>query len=403
LNAFIQSLSYRQCLIKRALEGMVIFPFLLLGRLIAFISPLKEEYELFLFFPFYHTGGAEKVHANIAKVIGQRKTIIFFTRHSQNNNFKKDFTDTGHTIKDISRFTDNKWFYFNNLIYRGIISGYINRQQQKPVLLNGHSNFAYKIAPWIRKDIKQVELIHSFNSFSYIRIPFIPFYQATVMISRQRISDHLNHYEQIGVPDGIAERIRYIVNGVDMPAIIPSRDYSKTILKALYVGRGTAEKRVHLVAAIAKACTGEQLPVTFEMMGDVKDAISTEHLPYLYLHGNIEDANKINEIYNHCDILIISSSTEGFPLVIAEAMARGLAIIATPVGDIPVHIKDAANGFLFTDVTNEAIIIKEGVDYIRQLAADRPLLEKISGNNRQYALTTFGIDRFAAAWQQLLA
>jgi L-malate glycosyltransferase len=61
---------YQPLLIKRFLEGIFIFPFLLIGRLVALMSPLKKQYKMFFFFPFYHTGGAEKVHAQIAVANG---------------------------------------------------------------------------------------------------------------------------------------------------------------------------------------------------------------------------------------------------------------------------------------------------------------------------------------------
>ena len=52
---------------------------------------------------------------------GDRMMIVFF----------EEFQRTGCEIKDISKFTDNKWLYFLNLIYRGIISGYINQSEAK--------------------------------------------------------------------------------------------------------------------------------------------------------------------------------------------------------------------------------------------------------------------------------
>ena len=46
-----------------------------------------------------------------------------------------------------SKFTDHKEFYFLNLIFRGIVSGYINKQKEKPIVFNGQCNFGYKISP----------------------------------------------------------------------------------------------------------------------------------------------------------------------------------------------------------------------------------------------------------------
>src|SRR5688572_20813934 len=159
------------------------YPLILMGRIIARAKPLKKEYETFFFFPFYHIGGAEKVHAHIAKATGNKNCIIYFTRKSQNDLFHSEFAASGCTMKDISKYTDNKWIYFVNIIFRGIISQYINQQKQQPIVFNGQCNFGYKLSPWIKKRIPQLELIHSLCSFSYIRIPFLPFIHRTVMIS----------------------------------------------------------------------------------------------------------------------------------------------------------------------------------------------------------------------------
>jgi len=80
-------MKYRLLLFKRQLEAVFIFPFIATGRLIALCKPLKEAYDIFLFFPFYHIGGAEKVHYEIAKVAGNKKAIIFFSKRSHNNFF----------------------------------------------------------------------------------------------------------------------------------------------------------------------------------------------------------------------------------------------------------------------------------------------------------------------------
>src|SRR5688572_24051542 len=132
---------YKLLLIKRLLEDICMYPLILFGRLLARVKPLPKEYDTFYFFPFYHTGGAEKVHALIAKATGSENCIIYFTRKSHNKGFLELFEDSGCTIKDISNFTDNKWLYFNNIIFRGIISGYINSQQNLPLIFNGQCNF----------------------------------------------------------------------------------------------------------------------------------------------------------------------------------------------------------------------------------------------------------------------
>ena len=47
---------------------MVMFPFIILGKLIAKKTPLDKEYDIFFFLPDYAIGGAEKVNAEIIKL-----------------------------------------------------------------------------------------------------------------------------------------------------------------------------------------------------------------------------------------------------------------------------------------------------------------------------------------------
>lgn len=393
---------YRLLILKRILEDLLILPFIWIGRWRAKQHPLTSSYEIIFFFPFHHIGGAERVHANIAAALKGRKALVVFTRHSQNEGFLDDFKASGHQVMDISALTDNKKQYWNNLIYRGVFSGYINAQQQKPVVFNGHSNFAYKLSRWLSPDVPQVELIHSFSSFSYIRMPFLPFYRQTVMISKNRINDHLALYRRWGVPSKYDARISYILNGIQLPEQRVQRQFTGSSLKLMYVGRGTPEKRVHLCAAISEELHRENQPVTMSFVGNVSNAIPTPH-PNDHYYGDVNDSSRIDELYrNEADVLLITSSEEGFPMVVMEAMARGSIIVATPVGDLPVHIKAGENGFLFSSVADEKKIIMEGVNFIRQLLADPARCRQISDNNLRYAYENFGLTTFEQHYRHLI-
>lgn len=390
---------YRLLLIKRFIEDIFISPFILLGRLIATINPLKKEYRIYFFFPFYHTGGAEKVHLQIAAATGGKDCIIFFTRKSVDDRFVNEFKKTGCDIKNISGFTDNKWLYFLNLIYRGIVTGYINKQKQKPIVFNGQCNFGYKISPWVKKDIPQIELIHSLNTFSYIRIPFLPFISKTIMISKKRVEDHKDLYERMKIPASFINKIVYIPNAIELPDQSISKD--NTTFTVLYVGRATEEKRVHLVAEIAKRLQKEN--IQFEIAGDVSNSIKTKDLTFIKFHGNVNSEKQLSDIYSKAHALILTSSTEGFPMVIMEAMTNGCAILSTPVGDIPYHVKQNENGFLFSSTENEQAIINEAVEKIIWLNSNRNELQQIAINNINYAKHNFGIERFIKEYKELFS
>ena len=226
---------YSLLLAKRQVEDILMFPLIQLGRVIAWANPQKKKYDRFFFFPFYHIGGAEKVHAQIAKAGGGANSIIYFTKKSANALFLQEFEASGCVIRNISKHTDNKWLYFLNIIYRGIISGYINKQKGSTLVFNGQCNFGYKLSPWINKKTPQVELIHSLCSFSYIRIPFLPFIARTVMISKVRIAEHLELYKRYNIPEHFGRRIQFILNAIELPARRTVVQQTENLV-TLYVG-----------------------------------------------------------------------------------------------------------------------------------------------------------------------
>jgi glycosyltransferase involved in cell wall biosynthesis len=62
--------------------------------------------------------------------------------------------------------------------------------------------------------------------------------------------------------------------------------------------------------------------------------------------GLVPYGQKLFDLYDAHDVLVLSSHTEGFPQVLLEGMARGLPIVSTAVGGIPAVIQDGVNGLL---------------------------------------------------------
>jgi glycosyltransferase involved in cell wall biosynthesis len=393
---------YHLLIWKRRIEDLFILPFVAWGRWRATHEEDLGEYDIWFFFPFWHTGGAEKVHAQLANAFPDRKAIIIFTRQAQNEGFRSEFERSGHKVLDISRDTDDRTAYWRNLVMRGRISHWIRNQSKSCVVLNGQCNFAYKISRWLPETVPQIELIHSLSSFSYIRIPFLNFYTTTVMISRNRIMDHLNLYERYGIPRSFGERILYIGNGILLPQQPLIRLTQKGYLHIVYAGRGTEEKRVYLVDDIARASRSIGLPVKVSYLGAVDEGLRNVKDVQDRYYGNVSDFSIMDEVYRSADILMITSTEEGFPMVVMEAMARGCAIIATPVGDIPIHVAPYRNGWLFSNVHDEKKIVLEGVQFLQQANKEPELLEKIQANNMNYASLHFGIQEFEQHWRLLI-
>jgi len=86
------------------------------------------------------------------------------------------------------------------------------------------------------------------------------------------------------------------------------------------------------------------------------------------------------ECYSEASIVVLTSLEESFSLTIAEAMATGTPVIASPVGVVPEIIKDHSNGFII-DPLNPADIAKK----IRMLLEDKKLRKKIGKENKETA------------------
>ena len=85
-------------------------------------------------------------------------------------------------------------------------------------------------------------------------------------------------------------------------------------------------------------------------------------------------------------MIVVPSWTEAFPLVIPEAMAAGLPVIASAVGAIPDFVKDGEDGFLVEPKAPAAL-----ADRICRLLDDEGLRRRISERVRQRAPREFAI------------
>lgn len=392
---------YKFFLLKRQLEDLLILPFIWIGR--KFKNQLIDvnPFDILLLFSSYHIGGAEKVHLQIARALKGRKVLVVFTKKSTAAFYKEAFIETGHQILDISKFTDNKIQYWNNLIFRGTVASLVENQKSKAIVFNGQSNFGYKLSPWLNKSIVQIELIHAFCSFSWIRIPFLSFYHKTIMISNRSIAEHKTQYQKIGVPEHEVEKIMYLPNGISLPKLMETKEINSAKLRVLYVGRATAEKRVHLFAAIARRASLEGIPCEFSMVGDVQNTIPKDDQSYVHFYGAINNAEILNAIYAENHVLLMTSLHEGFPLTIMEGMSAGCVIISTPVGDIPYHVKHETNGYLFSSTKDENKIVEEGLTYLKKIMNNPGLFKEMSSNNLTYAKKEFDLSIFESRYQAL--
>ena len=117
----------------------------------------------------------------------------------------------------------------------------------------------------------------------------------------------------------------------------------------------------------------------------------------VHFYGSVKD---IVPIYREADLLMLTSDREGTPNVIMEAMACGLPVVATAVGDVPELVSHETSGFVFP-VDDLAGFLGA----VEKLMNNQPLRESmgchghsfIQGNHELGLLSTFLAHLYARA------
>jgi glycosyltransferase involved in cell wall biosynthesis len=145
-----------------------------------------------------------------------------------------------------------------------------------------------------------------------------------------------------------AERLVEVPNAIDGSWIVADRPAPTTKRRFLFIGRHERRKGVpELLEAIAPL---HAPGVEFHFVGPIPETLRLKRDDVVY-HGTITDTATLQGILDSSDVLLCPSFAEGMPTVVLEAMARGLAVIATDVGATAEWV-GADNGVLlpFPDV-----------------------------------------------------
>ncbi len=388
-------MTYRQAKIKLSLEAIMVFPFMLAGKIYGHLIPCKYPGSLFMFFPNADIGGAPQVNADIAQCLGDKKPLLIFSKKPKNNQFIELYKSLDLPMIDLHPRIDKKIVHFINFFYRGVLAAWINKAPD-PVVFGGESLFFYKVIPHLRKNVPCIELSHLPTWLPY-NIGFIDRINTRVFSSAHLKRLVEKQYEDNHLPRHYFERLQFIDNAQDIPGV-ETRENS--ILQVVFIGRGSPQKRVHLVAATAVALHKLQVPVHFTFVGDVENCIDTKQFSFCTFLGNIHDSKRMQEIYASSDILLLTSSVEGLPLVVMSMMAYGKVVVSTAVNAIPDYIFHEVNGLLITE-TAEQKIIEQATSYIQLLAQNRDLLKKYGTRSREIAQEKFNRVKFCYAYRQL--
>jgi len=210
-----------------------------------------------------------------------------------------------------------------------------------------------------------------------------------ILTNSERIRER---YESFGWID--PARIDVVPNGVealpfagDRTAVRAAWGVSAGDLVALYAGRTTGTKRVEdLLDAFERLPASSRWRLVVAGTGSQHGALAARAAaPGLSDRVRILGFRTgVSRELGAADLAVLASSQEGMPNALLEAMAAGVPVASTPVGDVPFLLEHGGAGWLIP-VGNPAAWVEELV----RLEADPRALEVMGARGRTRVLEGF--------------
>jgi glycosyltransferase involved in cell wall biosynthesis len=188
-------------------------------------------------------------------------------------------------------------------------------------------------------------------------------------------------------------------NGVPAPQTdhaTASRDSG--CFRFLFVGTHSVEKGFADLVAAAVQLAAAGVPFEVHCVGDwISDRFRAEIVRQLrsaraegrfVFHGDVRGAAK-DRLFAAAQVLVLASHSEGQPLVVLEALAFGLPIIASRVGAIPETLTDQANGLLIEPRDAPGLTLA-----MRRLVEEAETRETMAAKNRELYARRYTQEKF---------
>jgi len=345
-------------------------------------------------FPYLNMGGAEQVHADIAAAIADKHPLVIMCGFSSDRAFADRFAKSG-TLLEIPRLLNHPWTRkaANEAIARKL-NGLMDA-----TLLSSMTTTFFDLLPLLKREVRSYYMLHAFR------------YQPGANLQQKTWVKHFDRIDRYLFPSGMAlsefdkflfhENIpalrsaKLLASPCAVPLFGEVREHQRTGI--LMVGRDSPEKRLDLFLLIA-AELERKLPGRFRFT--VAGAVHREGHPHVAFKGIIGDAKVMSALYSDHDLLVLTSTREGFSLVVMEAMANGLVVLSTPVGDVPGRV-DPSSAFITTSV-EATVVLREMTAEIAALDADRDRLLRTKVAALARARADFDTQTFRERYRALL-
>jgi glycosyltransferase involved in cell wall biosynthesis len=148
----------------------------------------------------------------------------------------------------------------------------------------------------------------------------------------------------------------------------------------LYVGRLAAEKGIERIRDILRADDDIRLAIVGD--GPHRKSLASYYAGTSTVFTGFLQGDELAQAYASSDLFVFPSTTETLGLVLLEAMASGLPVVAAASGPSREQIEHGETGFLFEPSDSNGL-----VNTVLSVLRNRSLLERIGRQARQCAIS----------------
>lgn len=218
-------------------------------------------------------------------------------------------------------------------------------------------------------------------------------------MSNRHVADAVEEY---GVP---TEKVRVIYTGIDPEEFSPDRaepvaELPRDRLQILFAARLVAQKDPLLMLDVATALRDRGVDFQIHVVGEgdleeeMRRRIAADDLgEHVLLHPPMPG---LQPWYAACDVLLMTSTFEGIPIVLFEAMAMGLPIVTAGLPAIAELLDDEDDGLVLPRDS-----VAGYVEPLAHLARDRERLAARGREMRARAMEQFSVQQMAAEHSEL--
>jgi starch synthase len=328
-------------------------------------------------------GGHATVHVTIERVLRDRSDVVADFVHVPAPRLVRRLV--GAPLPGLARLDLDLQPLRLQLAAANVARRLVRRRLAGADALHVYTQNAGLLSTALMRSLPTVVTVDSTNALNAFRLPYrepTRFTQRTLPITQafERrvydaadviVSNNRAAYASLVEDYGLSEdKLRYFPLGTVVPASIPQAP-ARAVPRITFVGASLERKGGRFLLEVHQRHLWNRCVLTLVTREQVSTALRNVEV----VHDVTPSNGRLAPILASTDVFVFPTLIDQSPNVVLEAMAYGLPVVASPVGDIPEMVEDGVTGVLVPP-QDEAALLRSIVSLLDDPATARSMGER---------------------------